>query len=167
MQACIHTYMHTCIQDKTTHTYMHTYIYAYMYSGQDYAYIHTYAYMYSGQDYGSWEGLPSGQGCLDYFPSFDEGGMWKSWADSIPEFKHMWSVGEDADSVVVPTATVMQLRHCVELLHKQRHPVMLVGATGAGKTAVLKDYMAGLQGVKRVCITMHHGADTDLLQVCF
>jgi ABC-type sulfate/molybdate transport systems ATPase subunit len=83
----------------------------------------------------------------------------------VPKFKHMWAGGEDAEAVVVPTAGIVQLQHCIGLLHKQGHPVMVMGSVGAGKTALMRSYMAGLQAVKRVCITMNEVTDSEMLQV--
>lgn len=84
----------------------------------------------------------------------------------MPKFQHIWSGGEDVETLVVPTVGIVQLQHCLGLFHKQGHPVMLIGSIGSGKTALMRSYMAGLQGLRRVCITMNHATDTDVLQVC-
>lgn len=46
-------------------------------------------------------------------------------------------------AVLVPTAETVRIRYFLDLLMKNKHPVMLVGSAGCGKTVLVNEKLQG------------------------
>ena len=100
--------------------------------------------------------------CLDYF--FDPVKLaWTHWNNRveayIPADEPVFS------KIYVPTVQTVRLKYLLNQHISRRKPLLFAGPAGNGKTAVVKDYLAGLNPEKRISATFNFNSFTDSVAV--
>ncbi|KAJ8736094.1 hypothetical protein PYW08_006750 [Mythimna loreyi] len=85
--------------------------------------------------------FPPGGTVFDYYIDHDTK-QFTPWTEKIPKFELDSDVPLQA--VLVPTAETIRVRFFLDLLMKNKHPVMLVGSAGSGKTVLVNEKLQGL-----------------------
>ncbi|CAH1639911.1 unnamed protein product [Spodoptera littoralis] len=85
--------------------------------------------------------FPPGGTVFDYYIDHDTK-QFTPWTEKIPKFELDTDVPLQA--VLVPTAETIRVRFFLDLLMKNKHPVMLVGSAGSGKTVLVNEKLQGL-----------------------
>ncbi|XP_038207715.1 dynein beta chain, ciliary [Zerene cesonia] len=85
--------------------------------------------------------FPTGGTVFDYYID-PETKQFTPWTEKITKFELDSDVPLQA--VLVPTAETIRIRFFLDLLMKNRHPVMLVGGAGCGKTVLVNEKLQSL-----------------------
>ncbi|XP_028172090.1 dynein beta chain, ciliary-like [Ostrinia furnacalis] len=85
--------------------------------------------------------FPAGGTVFDYYID-PESKQFTPWTEKIPKFELDSDIPLQA--VLVPTAETIRIRFFLDLLMKNKHPVMLVGGAGCGKTVLVNEKLQGL-----------------------
>ncbi|CAG4954204.1 unnamed protein product [Colias eurytheme] len=85
--------------------------------------------------------FPPGGTVFDYYID-PETKQFTPWTEKIPKFELDSDIPLQA--VLVPTAETIRIRFFLDLLMKNRHPVMLVGGAGCGKTVLVNEKLQSL-----------------------
>ncbi|CAB3241075.1 unnamed protein product [Arctia plantaginis] len=80
--------------------------------------------------------FPPGGTVFDYYID-PETKKFTPWTEKIPKFELDSDIPLQA--VLVPTAETIRIRFFLDLLMKKKHPVMLVGSAGCGKTVLVNE----------------------------
>ena len=110
-----------------------------------------------------WNSMSENASIFDYFYKLETNEL-IPWTELIPAYHH---VGElQVGSIVIPiTETVRNLWFLDQLATKARAPVLLVGAAGTGKTALIKEYLHNMDESKiSATINMNYFTDSKTLQ---
>ncbi|VVC95211.1 unnamed protein product, partial [Leptidea sinapis] len=85
--------------------------------------------------------FPAGGTVFDYYID-SETKQFTPWTEKITKFELDSDVPLQA--VLVPTAETIRVRYFLDLLMKNKHPVMLVGGAGCGKTVLVNEKLQSL-----------------------
>ncbi|KAI8438867.1 hypothetical protein MSG28_011209 [Choristoneura fumiferana] len=85
--------------------------------------------------------FPTGGTVFDYYID-TETKQFTPWTEKVPKFELDPDIPLQA--VLVPTAETVRIRYFLDLLMKNKHPVMLVGSAGCGKTVLVNEKLQGL-----------------------
>ncbi|KAL4703187.1 hypothetical protein ACJJTC_018259 [Scirpophaga incertulas] len=85
--------------------------------------------------------FPPGGTVFDFYIDH-ETKQFAPWTDKIPKFELDTDIPLQA--VLVPTAETIRIRYFLDLLMKNKHPVMLVGGAGCGKTVLVNEKLQSL-----------------------
>ncbi|CAH0405196.1 unnamed protein product [Chilo suppressalis] len=85
--------------------------------------------------------FPPGGTVFDFYIDHDSK-QFTPWTEKIPKFELDSDVPLQA--VLVPTAETIRIRFFLDLLMKNKHPVMLVGGAGCGKTVLVNEKLQSL-----------------------
>ncbi|CAG9581720.1 unnamed protein product [Danaus chrysippus] len=85
--------------------------------------------------------FPAGGTVFDYYIDL-ETKQFTPWTEKITKFELDSDIPLQA--VLVPTAETIRIRFFLDLLMKNKHPVMLVGSAGCGKTVLVNEKLQGL-----------------------
>ncbi|CAH2050780.1 unnamed protein product, partial [Iphiclides podalirius] len=85
--------------------------------------------------------FPQGGTVFDYYID-SETKQFTPWTEKITKFELDSDIPLQA--VLVPTAETIRIRYFLDLLMKNRHPVMLVGGAGCGKTVLVNEKLQSL-----------------------
>ncbi|XP_077291064.1 dynein heavy chain at 93AB [Arctopsyche grandis] len=85
--------------------------------------------------------FPAGGTVFDYYVD-TETKQFLPWTERLPKFELDPDVPLQA--VLVPTSESIRLRYFMDLLMEKKHPVMLVGNAGCGKTVLVNEKLTGL-----------------------
>ena len=118
-------------------------------------------------DSSAWVPYPRSGNIFDYY--FDHSDVsWKMWSDSMREFRYIWGGNEEhaSEIMLVPTQQNIALQHAMLHLHKAGHAMMLHGAAGAGKSCIVRDFLASLDPEQVICasVTLNGGTTCEQLQ---
>mmetsp|Transcript_166710 Transcript_166710/g.405134 ORF Transcript_166710/g.405134 Transcript_166710/m.405134 type:complete len:2545 (+) Transcript_166710:2-7636(+) len=110
------------------------------------------------------EELAEGATCFDYY--FDpratgedgEDGAWVHWKNKVPVFEPTPigpNPGETAfSSISVETVDSVRMTNILDLMMRNKHPIMFVGTAGTGKTTLIKNYLKRQDADKTVTTIM-------------
>ncbi|XP_063612420.1 dynein beta chain, ciliary-like, partial [Penaeus indicus] len=85
------------------------------------------------------------------------------WSEKIPKFE--LDPDTPLQSMMVHTSETVRLKFFIDLLMSKRHPVMLVGTSGCGKTALLNEKLNSLSEEYAVCnVPFNYYTTSELLQ---
>ncbi|KAI5645013.1 dynein heavy chain and region d6 of dynein motor domain-containing protein [Phthorimaea operculella] len=85
--------------------------------------------------------FPPGGTVFDFYID-PETKQFAPWTEKIPKFELDSDIPLQA--VLVPTAETIRIRYFLDLLMKNKHPVMLVGSAGCGKTVLVNEKLQSL-----------------------
>ena len=105
--------------------------------------------LFGGSEY--WVPYPRTGNVFDfYFDPVDV--TWKVFSESVREFRYLWGGSDDdaSELVLVPTQQNIALQHTMLHLERARHPIMLHGAAGTGKSCIVGDFLATLDPEKMI-----------------
>ncbi|KAG7310430.1 hypothetical protein JYU34_003208 [Plutella xylostella] len=85
--------------------------------------------------------FPTGGTVFDYYID-PETKQFIPWTEKVPKFELDPDIPLQA--VLVPTAETIRIRYFLDLLMKNKHPVMLVGGAGCGKTVLVNEKLQTL-----------------------
>ena len=85
--------------------------------------------------------FPATGSVFDYYID-TETKQWTSWNELVPKFEMEMDV--PLQSVLVHTSESIRLRFFLDLLMEKKHPVMLVGIAGCGKTVIVNEKLVTL-----------------------
>ncbi|CAG9135931.1 unnamed protein product [Plutella xylostella] len=85
--------------------------------------------------------FPTGGTVFDYYID-PETKQFVPWTEKVPKFELDPDIPLQA--VLVPTAETIRIRYFLDLLMKNKHPVMLVGGAGCGKTVLVNEKLQTL-----------------------
>lgn len=84
---------------------------------------------------------------------------WKEWLDTVP--KQSLHDSMEMQNITVVTEDVVRYTHLIDRYSKNHNPVLLVGPTGTGKSAYIKDYLRKLDRDKWVVAVFQFSAQTS------
>ena len=102
---------------------------------------------------------------FDYFIDFSSGEV-MLWSDKLYSYAAASGDGFQS-SIFVPTTNTIRLRHLLDILVNNDHPVMFVGSAGTGKTVIVNDYLFDISsddGFNFASINMNYYTDSYSLQ---
>lgn len=88
---------------------------------------------------------------------------WMPWLDKVPEFQHL---GEELfENIIVPNVDITRQKFIVDLhVHaKKPKPCLFVGASGTGKTTVVKDFLMNIDPESLQSVNINFNSFTDSL----
>jgi dynein heavy chain, axonemal len=83
--------------------------------------------------------FPTGGTVFDYYID-TETKQFLPWTDRLPKFE--LDPETPLQAVLVPTFETIRIRYFMDLLMERKHPVMLVGNAGCGKTVLVNEKLA-------------------------
>lgn len=106
------------------------------------------------------QSVPPERGTLHDFLFRD--GQWISWTDTTPPV----DIPADAtpESIIVPTSTTALQSHFFRLFLEHNQPVLFIGPTGTGKSAIVNDAILNLPSDKFTPIFINFSAQTSSVQ---
>ena len=101
---------------------------------------------------------PEGGLCLDYY--FDPQKLaWAHWNTRVESYVPAEEV--TFSKIYVPTVQTVRLKYLLNQHVMRKRPLLFAGPAGNGKTAVVKDYISGLNPEKRLSATFNFNSFTD------
>lgn len=102
--------------------------------------------------------FPEGGLAFDYFydPSKNQ---WISWTSRVQQY--IPNEDQMFSKIYVSTLHTTRLRYLLDIHVNQFKPVLFIGSAGTGKTAVVKDYLAGTKAEKITHRTINFNSFTD------
>eukprot|EP00698_Gefionella_okellyi_P008565 TRINITY_DN2129_c0_g1_i1.p1 TRINITY_DN2129_c0_g1~~TRINITY_DN2129_c0_g1_i1.p1 ORF type:complete len:4495 (+),score=1467.97 TRINITY_DN2129_c0_g1_i1:46-13530(+) len=76
-------------------------------------------------------------------------GQWEHWSTRVPKYVYPKDITPDYSSVLVPTVDNVRTDFLIEILAKQKLPVLLIGEAGTAKTVTIQKYI-GRQDLEKV-----------------
>lgn len=99
---------------------------------------------------------------FDYFID-TETKQWAPWTDKLTKFE--MDSDTPLQAVLVHTQETIRLRFFIDLLMEKKHPLMLVGPAGSGKTVIMNEKLQGLGENFAVCnIAFNFYTTSEMLQ---
>ena len=86
--------------------------------------------------------IPSEGHVLDYFFHIKTREV-LPWSSLVEEYVHVTE--GSFSSIFVPTVNTTRVSSVIHQLVQNRHPVLLVGPAGTGKTQILSEYLKGME----------------------
>lgn len=77
-----------------------------------------------------------------------ENRIWKPWKWLVPDYIH--DRQKNFSEILVPTIDTLRTTWFVKIMNNLNRPVVLVGDTGTSKTAIIQEFLRGLDGDKFV-----------------
>ncbi|KAK4326143.1 hypothetical protein Pmani_003308 [Petrolisthes manimaculis] len=106
--------------------------------------------------------FPTGGTVFDYFIE-RESLRFAPWSEKIPKFE--LDPDTPLQSLMVHTSETVRLKFFIDLLMTKNHPVMLVGSSGCGKSALLNEKLSSLPEEYAVCnVPFNYYTTSELLQ---
>ncbi|CAL4130200.1 unnamed protein product, partial [Meganyctiphanes norvegica] len=106
--------------------------------------------------------FPQGGTVFDYFIE-KESNTFTPWSELIPKFE--LDSDSPLQSMMVHTGETVRLRFFIDLLMDMGHPIMLVGTSGCGKSALLTEKLNSLPEDFAVCsVPFNYYTTSELLQ---
>lgn len=102
--------------------------------------------------------IPKDGSVFNYIYVFSSN-SWKEWLDTVP--KQALDDSMQIQNITVVTEDVVRYTHLIDAYVQSYHPVLLVGPTGTGKSAYIKDYLRKLDNEAWVVAVFQFSAQTS------
>ena len=106
-------------------------------------------------------GLPDGD-LYDYYIDL-QSRKFKPWTNLVTDFRYDSTI--PFTSILVDTADTIRYKYMLRLMNKKAHNVLIMGETGVGKSAIIKDYLNRLPGDDFVNTSLTFSAQTSSANV--